>query len=201
MAQKMSDSPPGHFHAVRFYENVDDLSRIVAAFLGEGFTLALPGIVIATPEHGASIEAHLAAMGFDVEQLKAGGQLVVRDAQQMLAEVMVDGMPHPGRFRRALIPIIDAACGDRPACVIRTYGEMVDVLWKSGQTVAAIRLETLWNTLANSKTFSLLCGYSMGSVYKYAAVNEIEELHTHVVSEPGDVMISAALHGSVDSNR
>ena len=46
------------------------------------------------------------------------------------------------------------------------YGEMVDVLWKAGQDVAAIRLEMLWNKLAAMHDFALLCGYAMGNFYK-----------------------------------
>jgi hypothetical protein len=54
----------------------------------------------------------------------------------------------------------------RPRATIRAYGEMVDVLWKAGQTDAAITLEMLWNSLASKHPFSLLCGYAMGQFYK-----------------------------------
>jgi len=53
---------------------------------------------------------------------------------------------------------------------------------EGGQTVAACRLETLWNTLANTHAFSLLCGYAIGNLYKDAAVDEICSHHSHVVS-------------------
>jgi hypothetical protein len=48
----------------------------------------------------------------------------------------------------------------------------------------AVRLETLWNQLAQSHAFGLLCGYSMGHFYKDAAHQEICRLHTHVSSDP-----------------
>jgi uncharacterized protein len=108
------------------------------------------------------------------------------DADDTLAAFMVDGMPDQHRFRDTLVPVIERACGGRRDCVVRAYGEMVDVLWKRGQTVAATRLETLWNMLANSHAFSLLCGYSMGNFYKAAAVDEICSHHTHVVSANGE---------------
>jgi len=62
---------------------------------------------------------------------------------------------------------------------------MVDVLWREGQQDAAIRLEMLWNQLANTRKFSLLCGYSMGSFYKDAAFDAICHQHTHVLSIDG----------------
>jgi len=64
---------------------------------------------------------------------------------------------------------------------------MVDVLWKSGQKEAAIRLEILWNQLANTQAFSLLCGYAMGHFYKDANFQEVCRHHTHVVSADGEM--------------
>ena len=43
----------------------------------------------------------------------------------------------------------------------------------------------LWNQLANTRKFSLLCGYSMGSFYKDAAFEAICGQHTHVLSSEG----------------
>jgi hypothetical protein len=62
---------------------------------------------------------------------------------------------------------------------------MVDVLWKNGQDVAAIHTETLWNKLAHTQNFSLLCGYAMGSFYKDTDRTEIERQHSHVVLNHG----------------
>ena len=66
---------------------------------------------------------------------------------------------------------------------IRAYGEMVEVLWKRGQVAAAIRIENLWNDLARSHRFGLLCGYAMGNFYKGSATNDICRVHTHVVTD------------------
>ena len=59
---------------------------------------------------------------------------------------------------------------------------MGDVLWKGGKKVAAVRLETLWNELAQTHAFALLCGYAMGSFYKDAAQQDISGHHTHTLS-------------------
>src|SRR2546423_379162 len=97
----------GHFHAVRFYEDAEALSRIVGGFLAEGFRAAQPAVVIATPKHRAAIEARLAEQSFDVDELKHAGTLQVVDADTLLAEFMVDGMPDATRFRAAIIPMIE----------------------------------------------------------------------------------------------
>jgi hypothetical protein len=44
----------------------------------------------------------------------------------------------------------------------------------------------LWNDLARTFNFSLVCGYSMGNFYKDAAVEEICRLHTHILSDQDD---------------
>ena len=75
-------------------------------------------------------------------------------------------------LKNSMCEVIKTACGGRPNCTVRIYGQMVDVLWKNGQQEAAIRLETLWNQLANTQAFSLLCGYAMGQFYTDANFQE-----------------------------
>jgi DcmR-like sensory protein len=76
-------------------------------------------------------------------------------------------------------PLLEDLCQGRPGRIIHVYGEMVDVLWRRGDTRAAIQLEMLWNDLANRHDFSLLCGYAMGNFYKDAEKREICSHHTH----------------------
>jgi DcmR-like sensory protein len=173
---------------VRFYKDADSLCRIVGGFLAEGVRSAQPAIVIATPLHRAGITDCLAGQSIDVAALERAGELLMLDADEMLARFMVDGMPDPALFRDAIVPAIQKAGGSRTGRVVRAYGEMVDVLWKAGQTVAATRLEMLWNDLAGSQSFSLLCGYAMGSFYKDAAVEEVCSHHSHVMSESGEAV-------------
>jgi hypothetical protein len=183
---KPTSAQPGHFHAVRFYENQDSLARIVAEFLGEGFALGQPALVIATPEHRDGIVRELRAQHFDLDRMQAAGALLILDARDMLAEFMVDGMPDVDRFRTVAVAAIERVARGQADCV-RAYGEMVDLLWKDEQTVAAVRLEMLWNQLATTHDFKLLCGYAMGSFYKDVGMAEICGQHTHVVADDGSV--------------
>jgi hypothetical protein len=178
------------FHAVRFYQDRDSLARIVGQFLGEGFAAGRPGIIIATPQHRDAVATVLTSRDFDVSGLEAGGDLIMVDAEQVLSQFMVNGMPDAGRFTRTMSPIIERAARGRSDCVVRAYGEMVDVLWKSGASAAAVRLETLWNQLAATHAFALLCGYSIGHFYKDAACHQVPGLHTHVWSDGGPAAIA-----------
>ncbi len=190
MNQSTQPLGPGHFHAVRFYESSEGLCKIVADFLGEGLGKGLPAVVIATPAHRELIDQLLQARGFDVDRLKQSGDLIVADAAEQLSMFMVDGLPDQALFGGAMISLIERACRGRTDCVVRAYGEMVDVLWKEGHAVAATKLEMLWNDLAQTHQFSLLCGYSMGSFYKDAAVEEICAHHSHVMSVFGETVVT-----------
>ena len=176
----------GHVHAVQFYQDESSLTRIVAGFLAEGFAGGHPAVVIATPEHRHAIEVSLRARGIDIDMLTRVGDLAMLDARGTLAQFMVDGMPHANAFEHVSGQVIDQLCRGRRDCTVRAYGEMVNVLWKDGLSSAAIRLETLWNELANNHEFKLLCGYSMGNFYKGAAIDEIKGVHSHLVEETGE---------------
>jgi hypothetical protein len=179
-------STAAHHHAVRFYENDTSLSQIVAQFLSEGIAAGNPGIVIAMPAQRAAIMRELVSRSSDIAELQRSDSLVFLDANETLSTFMRDGMPDVVEFQNSMCEVIGRACRGRPNCTIRVYGQMVDVLWKNGQQEAAIRLEMLWNQLANTHAFSLVCGYAMGHFYKDADVNEICGHHTHVLSADGE---------------
>jgi hypothetical protein len=186
-----SPSLAGHFHAVRFYDTKESLCRIVAEFLGEGLVTSQPALVIGTPEHRAGILEELRVRHFDVDKLQAAGDLLLLDARETMATFMVDGMPDPELFRARGTEAIERVCRGRKDCTIRAYGEMVDLLWKDGHSVAAVRLEMLWNKLAMTHDFSLLCGYAMGNFYKDASISEICKQHTQVIGATGAAAAAA----------
>jgi hypothetical protein len=175
---------PG-YHAVRFYENERSLAQMVAEFLAEGLTAREPAIVVATPAQRAGILRELVERGVDVVRLERSGELMLLDAEDTLSTFMTDGQPDGGQFNARMSEVIKLAYRTHANSTCRIYGEMVDVLWKQGRQQAAIRLEMLWNQLANTAAFSLLCGYAMGPFFKAANFEEICAHHTHVVSADG----------------
>ncbi|MCU1382722.1 MAG: sensor protein [Acidobacteria bacterium] len=180
----MRSEKSGHFHAVRFYEDDSSLCRIVSGFVAEGLALHQPALVIATGAHIDAIERNLAAAAIDVETLKSEGDLLMLDARQSLATFMANGLPDPDFFKAAATSALEQVSRGR-SHTIRAYGEMVDLLWKDGMTEAAIKLEMLWNRLANTHDFSLLCGYAMGNFYKDASIDDVCRHHTHRVTDEG----------------
>jgi len=174
-----------HFHAVRFYEDEQSLYRIVADFVGDGLVAGQPAVIIATPSHREEIARGLHALSLDVSGLRASGELLMLDAEETLSTFMKGGFPDGAAFRQSVGAVLDGATAGRPKTTVRAYGEMVDCLWKNDATIAAIQLEVLWNQLADTSAFSLLCGYSMGNFYKHGAYEDICDQHTHVMSGAG----------------
>lgn len=184
MNSMMTSPQPGHkhHHAVQFYGSDDSLYVTVAGFLAEGLVQGQPAIMIATPEHRRAIEDHLCGRLIDCETAKREGDLVILDADATLDLFMVNGQPEGDLFTTNVGRLIEQTLAGRERTTARAYGEMVDVLWKRGQSQAAINLEILWNTLANQYNFALLCGYAMGSFYKQTRhLEEVAALHSHVI--------------------
>jgi hypothetical protein len=168
-------------HAAKFYDSDQSLCSTVADFLSAGLVSGDPALVIATSVHAAMIEEALGNRLIDVLRARRGGDLVMLDAEEMLGTFMSGGLPDADLFTEHVGAIFQQILRGRGNAVIRAYGEMVDVLWKQGNSEGAIALEILWNKLALRHAFSLLCGYSMGNFFKQAEqFHDICRLHTHV---------------------
>ena len=175
---------PHHHHAVQFYTDDQSLLRTVGGFLAEGFGLAEPALVIATPAHREAIVHALESRSIDVAEARRLGDLVLLDADEMLSTFMINDVPDTVLFKEQIRGQLLQMIRGRERVSIRAYGEMVDVLWKQGLPDSAIRLEVLWNDLATTHAFSLLCGYAMGNFYKEAGrFAEVCRHHTHVVCD------------------
>ncbi|MBI2187776.1 MAG: MEDS domain-containing protein [Acidobacteria bacterium] len=187
------DSASSHaYHAVRFYENDKSLAKIVADFLADGLASGAPAIVIATLTQRAAIVRELAARGMDVASLKAKGDLELLDAFDLLSSFVKRGTLDARAFTDNLCAVIERACDARSDCTVRIYGQMVDILWREGKRELAIRLEVLWNQLARTQRFSLLCGYAIGPFYKDACFGDVCAQHTHVLGKDGAVAAAVA---------
>jgi len=174
------------YHAVRFYESERSLAQITAQFFAEGFADHHPAIVAATPSFRAALLIELSARSLDVVELQRSRELLLLDAKDTLSFFMADGKPDASKFNEVMCAAIETVCEGLTECRVRVFGQMVDVLWRDGQQDAAIELEMLWNQLARSRAFSLLCGYAMGNFYKDSNVHDICGQHSHIVSADGN---------------
>lgn len=170
-----------HEHLVEFYETDGFLVRSVTAYLVAALRERDAAIAIATPEHLERFAGAIAAAGVDVGEAIAEGRYHPIDAHVLLAQLTADGPPQPERFRAALGPLVErAANGTRE---VRIFGELVALLLKRGDTAATVAVEDMWNDLARSHRFELLCGYPLQAFNNDARgpFRRICERHTGVV--------------------
>ncbi|HJQ21356.1 MAG TPA: MEDS domain-containing protein, partial [Gemmatimonadaceae bacterium] len=153
-------------HVVQFYENDDFLAAAVADYLAEGLAHGDNVAIIATEGHRQAFTTRLRARGIDVERAMRMGQFVQLDAPDTLRMFMRGGMPDAPAFYETIGAVLHSLRTRDASARIRLYGEMVDVLWKEGNTEGAIRLEELWNSLGAQQEFQLFCAYAMGHFYK-----------------------------------
>jgi PAS domain S-box-containing protein len=166
----LSLSPPtpeggdtnGSAHVVQFYDDeafpLDAIGRFVGPALGAGEAC----LIIATAPHRAQIAEQLAARGFNLSALSEQGRYVALDAAETLSRFMVDGWPDEKRFVEVVGATVARAVAAGQVPHVHAFGEMVALLCAEGRPEAAIRLEELWNDLAKTLSFSLLCAYPLG---------------------------------------
>lgn len=179
-----------HHHAVQFYDEESHLFASVAKFVSEGLVSGQPAVILATAAHRSAIVEELKTRFINVDEARRLGDLVLLDAEETLATFMVGDMPDAALFKDNVGQMLLQTVRGRERVAIRAYGEMVDVLWKQGHPKAAVCLEVLWNDLARTHRFSLLCGYAMRNFHKQTAgYNEICEQHTHVLDLPAPALM------------
>lgn len=162
----------------------DDLVLIgsLQQFLSAGLSAGDACVVIATPDHTASLTEALEAAGFDMSSLSAEGRLVALDARQMIETFLVEGVVDPQLFAATFGALLEraAAGGSR----VRAFGEMVALLWADGDVAAAVEVESLWNALGSTYSLSLLCAYPVESFSDPAFAAPFRQVcakHTQVV--------------------
>ena len=184
-----ADDVLAHHPAGQFYGRDHSFFPPVGGYLADGLIAGQPAIAIATRAHSVAIVDHLGTRLIDCEKAIRNGDLVILDAEATLDLFMVGGTPDADLFAKNVGRLIDQAINGRQRTVLRAYGEMVDVLWKQGRSEAAIRLEILWNKLALTYNFALLCGYAMGSFYRQTKqLEEVISQHTHVIAHDTSVV-------------
>ncbi len=171
-------------HGVQVYGDASDLAESVAAYLVAGFERDEPGVLVATPEHLSLFAEQLGSRGWGLTGVERDGLLVVADAESTLGAIVADDRPVPELFDEVVGGLLDRAQHGQPGRPVRVFGEMVDLLCRRDQEDAADELEQLWNALAKTRRFSLLCGYRLDVFDPHAQSETLPHIcreHSHVL--------------------
>ena len=148
-------------HVVQLYSDDAFLLEILTGFIGGALSAGDGALVVATRAHADSLEQRLRQRGLDTGMAIRQGRYIVLDARELLPRFMVNDSVDERRFmeviRTALTQIRDA--GPQANRRIAVFGELVALLWAEGKMQEAIRVEKLWNKLAEEHRFFLLCAY------------------------------------------
>lgn len=167
-------------HAVTFYDRDRQVEETVTSHIQGGLVRGERVVVIVSSDHAAGVERCALERGVRLDRARAEGRLVVLDAAKTLAAFMVGGTPDPRLFMLSVGGFISDAGAD--GTPLRAFGEMVALLWEQGNVAGALRLEELWNELAVTHPFSLLCAYPRSALdaVPLRDVSEVCALHTQV---------------------
>ena len=149
-------------HRVQFFEDATEHAERIATLLAESLVAGGTAAALARPALLDHVREALRAAHVDVGAMLTQQRLVLLDAEQLLETLLVGDMPDRTRFHASVGTLI-VQLSDRGA-PLHIYGEVVDVLTERGNAEGALRLEQLWNELAREKTFTLLCGYRLGTL-------------------------------------
>jgi signal transduction histidine kinase len=178
--------PGQRAHTVQFYGEdislVEELSGFIGAALGAGDA----AVVIATKEHRDGLAQRLQSLGFDTAKAFEQARYVPLDAAETLAKFMLDGRPDAALFTEIIGGVLGqaaaAAVGKIPR--VAAFGEMVALLWAQGNAQAAVRLEQLWNQLAQTFPLFLRCAYPMSGFHREDHGESFQQIcaeHSHVI--------------------
>lgn len=173
---------PSCRHGVQFYDSESVLSEALSAHIGLALRQGNSAIVVATESHRKALQQLL--RGIDISGAVKEGRYAELDAAEALAEFMVAGVPDKEKFQSTIGALVGRTHAlTAPGKELVVFGEMVALLWAEGKRDATVRLEELWNELAELYSFNLLCGYPSQAFaemeHKQLFFNLCGE-HTHV---------------------
>ena len=144
-------------HCLQLYDTDAALLDALEGFIATGIRQGDAIIVIATPSHRTELDRRLAYAGFDPAAAAERGQYLPLDAAGLLAQFTEDGKPDEARFRRVIGDLLLRARRHYPT--VRSFGEMVGLLWAAGHYASTARLEEMWSRVCKDNDLALFCAY------------------------------------------
>jgi len=190
MSARVQDTNTGSFwrgmqdgdHVCQVYSDDASFLDSLTGFVGHGLWAGDSAVVIASNAHVVGLETRLRQSGLDLGHLRADDRYITLSPESTLHQFMVDGWPDSERFEAILSAVMARARGKGRA--VRSFGEMVTLLWGEGHFAATVRLEHLWRKLAASEGLQVLCAYPRRDFVRGAPIprGEIHAAHTLTVA-------------------
>jgi len=169
-------------HMVQIYQAEETFLENLEGFVAGGLMNGEGVIVIATAPHLAALEDRLSEGPYSLSEARAQNQYFGLEANETLAQLMVDGQPDDSRFQTFFQEVMTRARHGRRR--VRAFGEMVALLWAQGNKEAVLRLEYLWNEACEREKFSLFCAYPQSGFTQdpETSIKEVCAAHTRILA-------------------
>jgi DNA-binding NarL/FixJ family response regulator len=150
-----------HRHEVVYCSDPSVLLSSYTNFIATTQSAGDKTIVLATKPRLEDIYRQLKAQGLSVDVAIKKGNLVPLDVAEVLPQFMVNEMPDPVRFLKAVCPVIDRVATETGShSRVAACGECAPYLMAQGNVDGAIRVEQLWDQLARVFKLYTLCLYA-----------------------------------------
>ena len=186
MTSPLLSDPHPNRHIVYPYN--DELKAINAVFLfaSSGLSKGESVILIMADSRCEPILQRLAGAGFDLQALRAAGQLECLSAEELIRTFMPGDRLDERLVSDTLDRLIVRAASNSPSGKVRVFGEMVSLFLAQNEVPAAESLEELWNRKIQMHSISLLCTYTLLASGFVTLPLSLEQLHSHVLPDSGD---------------
>ena len=169
--------PPAQ-HLVAFYQDPEALSLALTGSILAGIRSGEQIVLVVTRPHWASVEARLRAEEVQVGRLLQRRQIVVVDAEELLAQVAADGLLDLDRLEALFESLLDPALAPH-----RVFGELVSLLAARGHLEEALKVEKLGTALASRVTVTMACAYDLAHLrHDPEAIDAVAACHERAVS-------------------
>lgn len=170
-------------HLVQIYQDEGVFLDSLEGFVAGGIVAGDGVVVIATPQHLASLNERLTARNIDFAAAIHNDQYLALDAEDTLSKFMVMGWPDEDFFKAFVTDILKRAKGNNRR--FRAFGEMVALLWARGSSGATVHLEHLWQRIYQEQSFPVLCAYPKIEFTRdvFASIKEVCDAHSRVIPE------------------
>jgi hypothetical protein len=178
-----------HHHFVQFYERDFLVAQNIANLAAQTLESGSSSVLVSTQAHLEAIEQQFGALALDLNKYRTAGTCVFLDASQTLPRLLTDGSPDRVKFSQVIGNTIREATSRSRTGFAFVFGEMVALLCTAGKHAVALSLEKLWNSLADTHSFSLYCSYPLSSFETVPAVNFLLDICAeHSLAIPAETL-------------
>jgi len=164
---RVVESAAGHVlnnrrHEALFYSSSESLLDQWASLAEDALNAGATFIVVTYDDRHRRLQAMLEARGVNFVRAVRDGRYVSLTVPEAISQWMVNGLPDETRFWATVTSVMLAAArastAEQPQVV--ACGECAPSLCAEGDAESAIRLEQLWDEVAQTYCLDVFCGYA-----------------------------------------